>query len=68
MDEEELDELTRRLLGPVRIVSLKDRLRSGTWKCTSCEYTRTSDTPILVPAPCPKCGGIAFETVEQPLL
>jgi hypothetical protein len=62
-----MDGEQRQFLGPARIVSLKDRLRSRAWVCSSCKHTMTSDTPIPVQAPCSKCGGLAFEMVDQPL-
>jgi rubrerythrin len=66
MDEEELKAFAKKALGPARLVSLKDRLLSREWQCSRCKLTVTNNTPIPVPAPCPVCGGIAFEAIEQP--
>jgi Zn finger protein HypA/HybF involved in hydrogenase expression len=64
MDEAELSKFAKRFLGPARTVSLRDRLRNREWKCSSCKLVITSEAPIRVPAPCPKCGGFAFEMVD----
>ena len=65
MNEKELKAFARRFLGPARLVRLKDRLRSRVWQCSRCKLTITNDTPV--PAPCPVCGGVAFEAIEQSL-
>ena len=49
---------------PDKIVGLKDRLLSCEWRCSSCGLIVEDIIPIPVPAPCPKCSGIAFEAVE----
>ena len=67
MDKKELETFARALLGPARIVNLKDRLLSQEWRCSSCGLVVESAEPVPVPAPCPRCRGIAFETVD-PLL
>jgi predicted Zn-ribbon and HTH transcriptional regulator len=64
MDEEELETFARALLGPARVVDLKDRLLSQGWRCSSCGLLVESAKPIPVPAPCPRCRGIAFETAD----
>jgi rubrerythrin len=66
MDDKELGEFAKRFLGPARIVRLEDRLHSRKWQCSRCKLMVTNNTPIPVPAPCPVCGGIAFEAIEQP--
>jgi predicted Zn-ribbon and HTH transcriptional regulator len=63
MDEKDIIE---RLGSPDKIVRLKDRLLSHEWRCSSCGFTVEDTIPIPVPAPCPKCNGIAFEAVERP--
>ena len=55
----------RQELGPPdRIVTPRSRLRSKAWKCSTCQEMVTSKRRIVNPAPCGKCGGIAFEDVE----
>ena len=61
MDEKDISE---RLGPPARIVRLKDRMLSSEWRCSSCGLTVEDIIPIPVPAPCPKCSGIAFEAIE----
>jgi rubrerythrin len=68
MDEEETKDALERMLGPGRLISGRARKRSRVWMCSRCKLTITNDTPIVIPAPCPVCGGIAFETVEHPPL
>jgi predicted Zn-ribbon and HTH transcriptional regulator len=63
MDEKDIIE---HLGPPARVVRLKDRLLSCEWRCSSCGLTLEDIIPILVPAPCPKCNGIAFEAIEPP--
>jgi hypothetical protein len=67
MDEEDLKGFERKFLGPARVVSLKDRLLSCEWRCSSCGLTVEDIIPIPVPAPCQKCNGIAFEAVDPVL-
>ncbi len=64
MDEKDIIE---RLGPPDKIVRLKDRMLSSEWRCSSCGLTVEDTVPIPAPAPCPKCGGIAFEAVEPVL-
>ena len=59
-------DIIERLGPPDKIVRLKDRLLSHEWRCSSCGFTVEDTIPIPVPAPCPKCNGIAFEAVERP--
>jgi hypothetical protein len=61
MDEHDVID---RLGPPDKIVSRKDRMRSCAWVCSTCREVVTSSAPIPVPAPCIRCSGIAFETVE----
>ena len=65
--EEKLKAFARKFLGPARRVSRKDRLHSRAWQCSSCGRTVEHANPISAPAPCPRCGGIAFETVDPRL-
>ena len=67
MDEEDLKGFERKFLGPARVVSLKDRLLSCEWRCSSCGLTVEDIIPIPVPTPCQKCNGIAFEAVDPVL-
>jgi len=41
------------------------RERSLAWKCSACEYVKHFTRPALaeVAAPCPKCGGGAFNPI-----
>jgi hypothetical protein len=48
---------------PDAIVGREGRMRSRAWACTTCREVVRGSEPIPVPAPCPRCGGIAFETV-----
>jgi rubrerythrin len=61
MDEKNVRD---RLGPPDKIIGRSERMRSRVWLCSSCKLTITSIEPIPVPAPCPVCGGIAFESVE----
>ena len=55
------------ILGPPDVVADPvDRKRSREWQCSRCKLTITNDNPFPVPAPCPVCGGIAFEAIEPP--
>ena len=45
----------------------EDRMRSRSWLCSTCGAVATAAAPVPIPAPCMKCGGISFETVESPL-
>lgn len=67
MDEDDIEAFARVLVGPGRAVALKDRLRSRAWICSSSRIVVKNAEEIPVPAPCAKCGGIAFETIEPPL-
>jgi hypothetical protein len=55
-----------RLGPPDEIVGREHRMRSRTWVCSTCRETTLSAEPIPIPAPCVRCGGIAFEA-EQPV-
>jgi rubrerythrin len=65
MDEDDLKSYERKFLGPARVVSLKDRLLSCEWRCSSCGRTVEDIIPIPVPAPCPQCNGINFEAIDR---
>jgi rubrerythrin len=68
MDEEDLKAFDRKFLGPARVVSLKDRLLSCEWRCSSCGLTVEDIIPIPVPAsPCPQCNGTNFEAIDPVL-
>ena len=49
------------LVEPDEIVSKAERMKSRRWACNTCSEIE-SDEPIQVPAPCKRCGGIAFKT------
>jgi hypothetical protein len=51
---------------PDEIVGREDRMRSRSWLCSTCRTVTTTVEPVPNPAPCAKCGGIFFETVETP--
>jgi hypothetical protein len=53
---------------PHRIITAKERLRSRTWKCSTCKAITMAASPIPVPAPYPVCGSIAFETIDASLM
>jgi hypothetical protein len=59
MDERDVID---RLGLPDEIGRRADRMRSRSWTCSACQEVVTSPEPIAVPAPCKRCGGIAFET------
>jgi len=46
---------------PDEIVSRDRRMRGAKWICSSCGAITRSEQPIPVPAPCIRCGGIAFK-------
>ena len=58
MDEDDLKSYERKFLGPARVVSLKDRLLSCEWRCSSCGLTVDDIVPIPVPAPCRSATGL----------
>ena len=60
-------DLIERLVPPDEIVRPEDRIRSRSWLCSTCGTVVTAAEPVPIPAPCTKCGGISFETVESPL-
>jgi len=60
-------DVIERLGPPDEIVGPEDRMRSRSWLCSTCGTVATATEPVPVPAPCAKCGGISFETVETPL-
>ena len=61
MDERDVVD---RLGPPDEIVGRKDRMRSRAWVCSTCTAVVRSKEPIPIPAPCPVCRGIVFETVR----
>jgi hypothetical protein len=63
MDEKDVVE---RLGPPDEIVGREDLMRSRSWLCSTCRTVTTTVEPLPNPAPCAKCGGIFFETVEIP--
>ena len=46
---------------PDEIVSKSERITSRRWQCSACAEIVKTDEPIPVPAPCKRCGGIAFK-------
>jgi hypothetical protein len=61
MDERDVME---RLGPPDEIVGREDRMRSRGWICSTCREMTVTTEPQPLPAPCVRCGGIAFETVH----
>ena len=56
-----------RLPPPSEILS-KDsphRMKSKAWICSTCCEVHRLLEPVTVPAPCPRCGGIAFERLLE---
>ena len=51
-------------LGPPDEITDHARMLGTAWKCWTCVEVVISDTPMPVPAPCPRCGGIAFDKVR----
>jgi rubrerythrin len=52
-------------LGPQdKIVEPTERMRSRAWLCSTCGDTTVTAEPQPPPAPCPKCRGVFFETIE----
>ena len=49
----------------LRKIEQPRRERSLAWKCTGCGHVKCFTRPALaeVAAPCPKCGGVAFDPV-----
>jgi len=60
-------DVIERLGPPDEIVGPEDRMRNRSWLCSTCRTVTTAVEPVPIPAPCTKCGGISFETVESPL-
>jgi hypothetical protein len=58
-------DVIERLGRPDRIIGRKERMRSRAWVCSNCREVVARPDPIPVPAPCVRCGGIAFEVVED---
>ena len=52
------------ILGPPDEITDGPGMLATEWKCWGCVEVVRSDNPIPVPAPCPRCGGIAFEKVR----
>ena len=59
-------DVIERLGPPDEIVGREDRMRSRSWLCSTCRIVTITPEPSPNPAPCTKCGGISFETVESP--
>jgi len=59
-------DVIKRLGLPDEIVAREDRMRSRSWLCSTCRTVTTTAEALPIPAPCTKCGGIVFETVETP--
>jgi hypothetical protein len=59
-------DVIERLGLPDEVVGREDRMRSRSWLCSTCRTVTTTVEPLPCPAPCAKCGGIFFETVETP--
>jgi hypothetical protein len=57
-------DVIERLGPPDEIARREDRMRSRSWICSTCREIVTGLEPIPCPAPCQRCGGIAFETVR----
>lgn len=51
-------------LGPPAKITRGTGMTALEWKCSTCVEHITSPQPIHIPAPCPRCGGIAFENVR----
>jgi len=47
---------------PDEIITEAERMRARRWICSTCAEIIESADPIPVPAPCKRCGGIAFRT------
>ena len=41
------------------------RMKSKAWWCSTCREKQTFPEPVTIPAPCPRCGGIAFELAHE---
>ena len=59
MDERDVID---RLGLPDEIGRREDRMRSRSWICSNVPRDRHEPGADPVPAPCTRCGGIAFET------
>ena len=57
MDEKEVRDLPG---PPDEIVSRAERMRARMWQCSHCGEIVLSAEPVTNPAPCKRCGGIAF--------
>jgi len=51
-------------LGPPDKITRGRRMMAIEWKCSTCVEITKSATAIPVPAPCHRCGGIAFEKIH----
>jgi len=63
--EKSLPYILRKLLENKRRkkVSKKNRLKSKGWICSKCRMIFIGREKVINPAPCIRCGGIAFEVV-----
>ena len=51
-------------LGPPDKITRGLGMTALEWKCSTCVERIESAAPIRIPAPCPRCGGIAFEKIR----
>lgn len=51
-------------LGPPDKITRGLGMTALEWKCSTCVERIVSQHAVRIPAPCPRCGGIAFEKVR----
>ena len=62
MDERDV---IKQLGPPDEIVTRAERMRSRAWLCSDCRERTETAEPQPAPAPCVRCGGIAFEKITK---
>ena len=64
MDDRNERDVVEKLGPPTDITGREGRMLHRGWKCGECQEITISAQPIPRPAPCSKCGGLAFRVVR----